>query len=74
MDNILLGIFIGAATIEIANYLAAKTLKIRRFEMPKGDKTGPPTGSGGSRTGKGGGKGRAPGKGTGKQTGGKRNT
>ena len=40
--------------------------------MPRGDRTGPPAGSGGSRDGRGQGRGRAPGPGVGTQKGGKR--
>ena len=40
--------------------------------MPRGDKTGPPSKSGGRRDGSGGGRGHAPGKGAGTKTGGKR--
>jgi len=40
--------------------------------MPRGDRTGPPTGAKGPKDGRGKGKGRAPGKGRGAMSGGKR--
>ena len=43
-----------------------------RATMPKRDKTGPPSGSGGPRDGRGGGKGRARGKGVGARKGGRK--
>lgn len=53
---------------------AIKIINLMEANMPRRDKTGPPTGAKGPRDGRGQGKGRAPGKGVGKKTGGKKGT